>query len=358
MVKFSPEGSIPLFPMGIVHFQMASSTLFFVPFPPAASNPVTCALSITTIFMSESHRMQALSEQTKDARVSDRAAFVEYSQYLYSVRGCEFESQWSSPFQSGKAVKSQAVEAEIFGTLWNLIAFSHTQLLAMDAVTREQLVEVREPIRDCLAAVANLRKVVGDFQHPFFNGKLVDFAEKYHNFLVAVWQQNCGICAGKGDPSSLARYSTLCYKILRECIIAVRALETGAQEYFRPVIEALENYYGSYVRWNLGEADHNNQERANALANYRAGLIQIQSFKCPIVDARITQLRATLQHSLQVAVAALESERKRFFSSPTYRADTILLQHTRNNQGGQEKSNACLPGSWQATPKSGQGSGE
>jgi hypothetical protein len=298
---------------------MASSSLFFVPFPRAESNPVSCALAITSLFQSEGPQMQALSRQTKDEQSWDRAAFIEYSQCLYAARGARFECQWSSPFQRSPAVlvKSQVIEAEIFGTLWNFIAFSHARLLTMDATTREQLIEVREPIRDCLAAIEDIRSIVGQFQHSFFNDKLVNFTEKYHNFLVAVWQQNCGICAGKGDPFSLARYSTLCYNILRECVIAVRALEAGAQQYFRLIIEALENYFGSYVRWNLGESDHNKQERGDALANYKAGLTQIESFKCPIVDSRLTLLRANLQHALQVAVVALESEQKRFFVAKT-----------------------------------------
>jgi hypothetical protein len=264
---------------------MSTSVLLIVPFPPAKSPQSSSTPSPT----------------------ADLSVFV---QYIQSLESSNSPSQWAHPFHPSQIVASTEPQAEICGTLWNFIARLHVAIREIEVGDVERLRSIRRLIEDCVAAEKNFTFSARQFQHPFFTPELGRFIEKYNLYIAAVWQLECGICAGKSDPASVAQWSAPCLQSLKECDMALAKVDFESQKGLRKVIAGLTVYFTGLVQLKLGEAQVG-IEKGDALAHYRAAAAVFDGI---VIDHSDTFFRMTLEHLRQQTVSArddLESRHRK-----------------------------------------------
>lgn len=285
-----------------------TSALLFVQFPPSKS-PVSGDAAFSSVFGGKAQEAKSLAAKTKST-TCDPNSFRKYMKMLEGVQNQVFDSNWASPFKSQEDCPSKRSDTELAGTIWNYIAFLHTQILDIDTQDRDQLIAMRSFIEDCLALSKNFTAITQNVDHPIFDTKLAVFVEAYHQYMVSVWQLCCVLSTGKATPKQLAQYGHRCLVEVKTCESAARSLETVARTYWQPVLESLNTYYTGFIRMKLGEDCYKSMDYGIALAHYRFGAAACGRAKdlmyAPLLNTAVKMIKTATTNLKN----ALEAENK------------------------------------------------
>jgi hypothetical protein len=153
--------------------------------------------------------------------------------------------------------------------MYNFLAFSHTQILALHASTESDLLAIRDLLTESAIAVRTLTNYSKRSDHAGFTAGFAAFVGAYQRFVTSAWQFCCGVTARCSDYDT-ARYL---HRVLIELEGAQAALKVVIHPpTFGLTVSAMLDYYRALARFHLGKANQAANDFRNAITNFRSTL--------------------------------------------------------------------------------------
>jgi hypothetical protein len=242
------------------------SALLFHPLPSCRADTSVSESSYASYFGEKAATGKSLSAQTKSGSATPDI-FRQYLQ-LFTTTKVPFRSSWSHPLQGDRFSQSNRPEVEVLGTMYNFLAFSHTQLLAIDGTSQTALVSVRGLLLDdSTRAIRTISDYSQRSDHAGLSREFAAFVTAYQRFVTSLWQFCCGQAANVSD-YDMARY-------LHRVIIELTAAQSALKPIIHPptfslYINGTLDYYTALARFHLGKANQSKNEFAYAIACHRS----------------------------------------------------------------------------------------
>ena len=211
----------------------------------------------------------SLSSQIKTG-CGNEDTYFNYLQAIKDKGDLSVVTVYLNPFaKKHSQITNDTCYGEIAFTIWNFICFLINKTSTMLVSTQEDLLKIQPILSDLNALAEDLKFLSTKLKnHLLFSKGFTNFVESYINFMNA--QQLFQIAIFKKMDSGILKSGGTLINQLQSCLKYLGSLGNGIDEYFKPEIRALIQYFNAYLYYSASLAQEKALSYGSAISSLRA----------------------------------------------------------------------------------------